>query len=66
MKTVKELLLEAIESEGRLDSALDNFRIVSRFENLDDLSRNAINNIFIELSGFGIDTLIKRSKESEE
>lgn len=66
MKTIKQLLVEAIESKGRPNSLLDNFRIISRFENLDDLSKNAINNIFIELSGFGMDTLIKRSKESEE
>ena len=66
MRTVKELLLEAIESEGRLHSSLDNFRIMSRFEHLGEDSKNAINIIFIELSGFGMDTLIKRSRESEE
>ena len=63
-KTIKELISLEMIYEDRDQSIVDQKNIVRRFEQLNEQNQQIVNDIFISVCGYGLDTLIKRSKES--
>ena len=64
MKTIKVIIAQEMIYEDRNQSQVDQKNIIRRFEQLDVQNQYIINDIFISVCGYGLDTLIKRSKES--
>jgi len=64
MRTIKELILKEMIYEDRQQSTIDQKNIIRRFEQIDEHNVQIVNDIFISICGYGLDTLIKHSKES--
>lgn len=67
MKTIKSLIAQEMIYEDRQQSIVDQKNIIRRYEDsLDEQSKQIVNDMFISICGYGLDTLIKRSRESYE
>ena len=60
-KTIKELLIEAINTENRLTNVRDNISIIKKYKSLDYDPKDTVNSIFIDICGYSLETLIIKS-----
>jgi hypothetical protein len=63
MKTIKEILIQEMNTENRIKSVPDQKRIIERFNELDAFNQDKVNDIFIFICGYSLKTLIEKSQE---
>ena len=63
MITIKNLLIKEIETENTLNNVIDNKRIVEKYKTLDNKSKDVVDDIFIYICGYSLNTLIEKSEK---
>jgi len=61
MESIKQLFVNAILSENRIEDKRDQKSIIKRYESL--LDRNTVDDIFIDICGYSLKTLIEKRED---